>query len=424
MTNMLRNKVRKFTVLTIIGIAIIIVGTKVVGPKIIWYVTSPEQASNRSIAFTKLFDGWYSIPSLFTPEAFPRYQIIVGPSEARKIMENLPDPQTGFMLTKVNKVKVPAYLIVDGSTRNIFLSVRGEQASHWRDTKKSWRIELADDLINGNGQIDFILPSERGYITESASFMLAQYLDIPAPQFSYNNITLNGYNFGLYFTTPTLGTPFLKKNNFPPDSRIYGEQRSGVTTGPSLWSKEGQWKSYNTDFRGKDEYSPLDALKTIVSLPKDEDFFKKLPTIVEVDALLRWQAHAAIFGDFHQDDVHNIRLIFRSDTKKFIIIPNDVGISPLSSSTAITTKSSLGLRVLKNPQWFAMRQKIVCDFVTSSQAVTWQQEISQLAKKVGHDLYKTPTGYKPVSNYQYTQDVSEQITTIHRNLGVLKSGCH
>lgn len=402
-------------------VLILILGV-IAWPKITAYIHNSQQSSNRYIFLTKLIDPWYALKVSLTPPNFPRYGINVSPSQLSKINKVLSSIKISEMLTSQEKIEAPATFIASGRTYPIRLSVRGEQGPHWLNAKKSWRIEFTDQDFQGYPELDLIIPSERGYISEQVSNYLAKKLGLPAPDSGYVNITLNGINYGLYFYTQRFNAQYLISHGLPADSLIYGEERSGVTTGPSLFSKEGKWRTYATTYRGPDNFAPIRKLQQLMADPSDTEFFTQLPQILDIDRFLFWQAHSSILGDFHQDNVHNNRLIYPSDTQKLFFVPNDVIISPLPLPPQLINNNQFAFRVLKNSQLAAKHRQIIHKFLSQDDNIQDLLNYTQnLIDQVSVDLFKTPSQFKPISNLMFISYTQSLFRDLQHNLEFLQA---
>ena len=88
---------------------------------------------------------------------------------------------------------------IDGEdSGKIKLKIKGDWTDHIKPHKPSFRIKLNDQIYNGVSEFSVQDVSTRNYIMEWVYHKFAEYNDILTTKYSFINVNINTYNYGLY----------------------------------------------------------------------------------------------------------------------------------------------------------------------------------------------------------------------------------
>ncbi len=314
----------------------------------------------------KLYDLPYLIYHLF-PSRLPQYELTISQKNLQQINENL--PQAGKLLREEHKKTVKAELKKRGGDKkyNVTARYRGDKQEHWMFDKKSWRINVKKDSFEGKKSFNLIIPEDRGYLTESLSFHIAEKLGLFTLENELVELHVNGFYEGVYLMVEHWGEEAVEKNKLEPDTNLYGE--ADFEKFPqNIYSDVKNFQKYVAySGRPEDDFSDLELLLDYLNNLSDEEFYQKIGQILDIENFLTWQAHSALFFSYTSDYKHNANLIFNRAKGKLQFIPWDLGVKDPDDWQMMIDYNPLVKKILANPYFLCRRNKILLDYVNKDE---------------------------------------------------------
>ncbi len=293
-----------------------------------------------------------------TVSKLPVYEITISAKKYRKLLaardEKLKDRFYKFPYVK-------AKFAYEGKEYDVKVKLRGLFPNHWMEDKKSWRVKFPkENLFNGKRRINLIIPADRDYIKEYLAYYTARKFGIIAPESRFVILSINGRSQGVYFEVEQMGKEFLAHNFQSEDTDLYYGEDSSFETNifQNLVSWEKIRSGKNSDF---ENYANIDKLLDIMS-QSDEEFYRQIPQLVNVEKILKWNANSMLYFDYHQDNRHNVRLFFSAVTGLFEPLIWDCS-HPLFDSKIDRLYNDLVTRILKDPAYLYRRNEILWNYV-------------------------------------------------------------
>ena len=270
----------------------------------------------------------------------PVYELNLNPDNYVFLSRNLPGPAQTRILTAEYKKSVPAKFNYQGQEYNVDVRYYGTDFAHWARTKKSWQI-IFDDIAPFNSQtvINLIIPEEQDMYLKALSHYRAKKMGLVVPESQFVVLKVNGQTQGVYWQVEDFTPAFLERNHLP--------------VGNLYRVVDGEWQKAVRDEISKDDnYAELALLLDLLNNTSDEEFFNKIPFILDIDNLLKWQVHSLLMGNFPAGGQNNLSLYWHPALGKFSIL------SPVSNNPLVK-------RVLTNPEWLKQRNRILADYVSN-----------------------------------------------------------
>jgi len=372
---------------------------------------------NKFRTLTRGLDWIYHLTALTKKDQLPTYRLYIKSGDVWTMLSNLPSSQDQ-KLTSQNKIKVPATLSQLNEDIPVEVRIRGELWPHWLNNKKSLKLELSQNSINGYNSLNFILPEERGYIDQAAAIILGDRLGLIVPQFHYAKLQINDVPQGIYFITQDLNNHFLNNQPISGKLSIFAEEQFSLDA--NLYSLDGKWKIIASTADNPD-LQPINKLQQAFANKDDEQFFQDISQSFDIDYFLTWQALSVILGDTHQGNFHNNRLLYNHQTQKFYFIPDDVKIrvpEEIDFGKQYHNQNVLVARVLKNPSWLKKRNLIIKDIINSGKVSQLISDLNQLEASIRPSIFKDQNKYP--SSYMYVWDIRYKQQFLTNNLAHLK----
>ncbi len=374
--------------------------------------TAYNWKTNLVTYLTKLTDITY-FSHYFKPHFLPVYELTLNPDNYVFLNRNLPDATQTKILTAEYKKYVPAKFKYQEQEYDVETHYYGTDFDHWARPKKSWQIKF-DDKKSFNGQtlINLIIPEDRGIYLEELSHYRAKKMGLIVPDSQFVVLKVNGQTQGVYWQVEQWSPAFLEGNQLPVGN-LYGEDDEILfkTETEPLYKSVKNWTKYVQDeIYQEDNYAEIALLMDLLNNSPDEEFFQKLPYILDIDTFLAWQAHSVLMGSTHQDSVDNLRLYWHPDLGKFYILPWDV----LGGYGWPVDYNPLVARVLKNPDWLEKRNQILRDYVFNPDNLKqdleyYDQLISQAQTAIFKDYNKFFSNYGYIrQTKKYRQQIIDQ----------------
>ena len=309
----------------------------------------------------KVLDIFY-LPLMVKGPSVPQYEITVDGQYLKELNEVVPKGEICCnCLPKAADQYGPATLKYEGKEYGVKIKVRGDCSNHWSYAKKSWRVKLDDnDALAGIKVFDLIIPDDREFVAEYLNNYRARKFGLAVPEMKVVALRINGQYYGAYLWEEKTNSEMLEKNQQPPDVNIYKDR----IISDRLFYNSALWQKDNSDPVAKvDNYAELDFLLDLINNASDEEFFEKIPQLVDLDNFYRWNILSMLAGSYHQDFAHNMIIYFDNTVGKFKFIPADVGLSTFPPTDIIY--NPLVTRIIKNPDFVSARNKVLWDYVNN-----------------------------------------------------------
>ncbi len=225
------------------------------------------------------------------------------------------EPYWGYRIRNKYKTRPSAKLNINGIVRDVKMKTRGTMSYHHASRLKSLRIDLKK-----NTRIDFLRPCTRTYLGEAFSYELAKYMGLLSIRNEFIYLTINHKPIGIYWqiTRDKADLELQRK----PQGYLIGLKRGGRYLFDYF---DEHWKLYANleEKRYKRKYPPGKLVNDIFSFLKNNNI-QAAREFIDVEQLLKWNAHSFLLGSTHQDPSHNIMLYWDSSRGILEIMPWDV----------------------------------------------------------------------------------------------------
>ncbi|MBU2529567.1 MAG: CotH kinase family protein [Elusimicrobia bacterium] len=320
----------------------------------------PEPIRKSGDSFIKFVQDLKYFGYRFGSDRIGGYKLVIKPSDYSKLNNSLPAPTGSSVLTKEYKEYVPAKMTIGKTTYKVEVGYRGETSTHWLWPKKSWRIKFIEPhAYNGMHTMDLIVPHDRGYSMEMFNNYRAKKLGLKVPYSDFVNLEVNGKNNGVYFLVSHWDKETIERMELGSDTNFYGER----SINEPIFEDIKYWQKYlsNSEY-SEDDYSDLEYLISLVRDSSQEEFEKKIFSIIDKNNFFNWWVHQVLSGSNHQDWAHNTRLYFDKSLGKFIFLPWDLE-GALLNEGLFAKYNPLISRIIKNNEWRAEMMQTLWRYV-------------------------------------------------------------
>jgi len=308
---------------------------------------------------TKILDVLY-IFHQFIPSKIPTYSLLIDSNDLEKLNTNL--PQEGKKLTSEYKKFVPAQFIFNNKTYQVKVRYRGDNPNHWQFDKKSWRIKFENKFENQKA-INLILPEDRYFFIEPWISYMGQKLGLVTPEFTLVNLKVNNKLHGVYLKSEQWGKTFLENYNLSPDADLYGEAEFDKQVS-NLYADVYNFRKYTfNSSKPKNDVSNLKTFLDLLNNSSDQEFYKKIPDIIDMSNFLHWQAQSTLAFSHSQKISHNLIAYFNPEINKFQFIPWDVAMADEEPVYPDINYNPLMTRILKNSDYMFQRNQILWEYI-------------------------------------------------------------
>jgi len=319
----------------------------------------PEIAINLKKS-TKILDAFYLFHQLI-PDKIPTYSLFIKGNDLIKLNINLP---ISGHLTQEYKKYVPAEFIYQGKAYKVKVRYRGDNPNHWKFNKKSWRIKFNDEF-EGQESINLILPEDRYFFIEPWISRMGQKLGLVTPELSFVKLIINDLSQGVYLKSEQWSEKFLVNHGLSEDADLYGEAEFDEPV-PNLYADVSNFKKYTFDSsKPEEDVSRLATLLDLLHDASDQEFFEKIPDLVDMDNFLLWQTQATLAFSHSQKKSHNLIAYFNPEIDKFQFIPWNVAMADEKPIYPDINYNPLMTRVLKNPDYMFKRNQILWEYISN-----------------------------------------------------------
>jgi len=396
-----------YRTLAIGAIALFLVLSLFVGPEL---QNSPTgKYLSHSWRSIKKFPNIFYFTSWLAKSELPEYRFIVDADNLRIMESSLPinsDLSYSF-LSDDNKNYVNGYFMnsQDGYQSKIKLRYRGLVSSNWQSEKKSLRIKFPkDNLFQGMRALNLMIPEDRENFLEPLNIYRAEKLGLFTPDFKFVRVYVNNRYFGVYLASEAWSSELLAKNDTVDMNNIFSnkdEIDKIKDENPAFFN----WKSYIAASEDG-PFEELEALSQLTNKASDQDFFRLVGELVDLEKVYKWQLINVLAGSAHQSYMTNFVLIFRQETGKFEPIPWNVEFEPIKNKIYDDNLPLLVRRIFKNKEYSDKFLARLNDYASNNENL--KDDLTYydtLFNKTRYDFYKDNA--KNQNNFGFNRAVKE-----------------
>lgn len=303
----------------------------------------------------------YYLPLMVKGSDLPAYRVEIDPEELNQMYQVLPSEPGcfGWDILEDNRKYEDIILNTGDKDYHGRIKIRGDCSDHWINREKSWKIKFNEgNFLEGFEETDLILASTQEYIAEELNYYRARKLGLAVAPSKFVTLYLNGDYQGVYWERKSFQRDILEISGQPSDVNLYGD----MAINPKLFQDVNYWKKYSQDgVNQSDNYAELSLLLNLINNSDDDEFYEKIPLLVDLDNFYKWYVVEMLGGSYHQDYAHNIRIYFDITSGKFKFIPVDVGLSDDPANDQIF--NPLVTRIMKNKKFVQDRNEILWNYV-------------------------------------------------------------
>lgn len=292
-------------------------------------------------------------PSKIDPKPLseiPTYRVKVDASELSRIYNSLPVydiSEENWMKKIENKADVDFEIegstTFNGETYQSTLSTRGQIGNNWEGLKKSWTLDFSqnpDGGPEGELQLKFILPDDRGYINQLFVYEINTFLGVISPETSIRRLIINGIDFGPYVMYEDFDNIFIEKNRYNSD----------------VASVSNRFMDFFGFYPVSEDLNHLERSENKENKTNQQTIISESTTINDIQDSFepyiyrRWIASQLFTGDQHQNEGDNMRFFIDRSTGKQIILAWDQYYHPIENKPDPLRISRFQNIVLDDPE--------------------------------------------------------------------------
>ncbi|MFK8037469.1 MAG: CotH kinase family protein [Crocinitomicaceae bacterium] len=269
-----------------------------------------------------------------------------------------------------SKKYIKAYWINLNDTLPLKFKIKGDWTDHVQPHKPSLRIKLKNSAFNNLSTFSIQDVSTRSFVNEWILHELASYIDVLTTDYSFLNVAINGYNYGLYaieehFTKRLLESkkrregPILKMQE---DSywNLMKSRLSGETSGAFPFYESSMISAFGLNRIRKNITLKKQYIEGAKLLAKFKNGDTDIENIFDIDKLAKYYVLIEFSGSAHGNSWHNRRFYFNPITQKLEHIFYDAIPNPKSTKSYmvevlnkrdVETFESLDYAILRNEQF-------------------------------------------------------------------------
>ena len=363
------------------------------------------------------------------PSNFPEFNMYIAPADLREldVYVKAVGPE-GSLQDKIEKKKkwYPATFMSDGKSYSARARIRGNQATHWINAKKSWRIKFKkDNLFNRRRSIHLIIINDKYLEVEQASYELARRRGLLVPDSGFATLRLNNVDMGLYFWTEHFDKTQLERREMPEGEVFAGDDvhldkiaREERSTGRLLTENGLHPGNYKNLVHKKGEVAAQAQKRwsDFLSLLRTRDPLKidaEIGNYLDVRKFGTWMAMFHVFGTTHGQSADNASWFYDPLTALFEPILWDISIGPTNGMDLERDfYNPLVQAIMMSPKVRDVRNRALYKLVTDGR----QEVVSAMRdtyRKIEPYLYRgadsedqniTTRGHLTLQNLQYTNE--------------------
>ena len=301
-----------------------------------------------------------------TGQEFPYVSLFISEGNEAALNQNL--PYSGFQ-------EVEARILRGSQMLDCDVRYRGDNAIHWGNHKKSWRVKMdKDELWGGMRRFNLITPKGSAQLHNYLGYRLASELGLLAPRAEFVQLVINGRLRGVHLLVEQLDESTLRRNGYMPGDLYAGEligndtyrgiRTNYVFENPEIWNKMAVNNHYD-----EASLAPLQALTRLVTSYPGEEMQRDLSEMLDMEAWGRYAAFELLAQTLHTDETHNWRLFWDANRGEFLPVIWDTVALALSWRPNNPGESKLDLvshrlhsALLRNGDFLRARHKALVDF--------------------------------------------------------------
>lgn len=357
----------------------------------------------------------------FAPNTLPKYEITATRTDLIKLYETLPKTKDENEINQKriveNREYIPVKIKIDGTEYAARMSVKGHDYRNYLGEKKSLRVRLNNNHEAPINAINFIVPEERAFVDDQTNYLFSQKLGFFSLKPGFAWVSLNGANLGVFQTLEDQeDEQVLESHGLSPEDIFYGpEYKQQVISGgpwPNLLESIEYWKLNNQGNGNPSPFSPLERLIEINKL-NGVEFYSKIQEVLDIDQYLKFAAANYVMGDPHQDNVHNMFLLFRKEKGLIWFVPNNNSVAPIKNLQGYHF-NDFTEKILSNPQFYWKRNEIIWQLIND---YAFRDELLDNVNNT-YNMLKAPIyqdSLKPFRFLAFKADMSKRKNILHQN---------
>jgi len=274
------------------------------------------------------------------PSSLSVVDLSIAPADLRRIEVITEEIGASKALQNSAKKWFPGTIVNDNNTYSVKARIRGDQASHWLNKKKSWRIKFQKHhLFQGRRSLNLIIPGDKLYEIEHAAYLIAEQLGLLVPDSGFMLVNQNRNNMGLYFWIEEWDQNQFERRQLA-DGEIIATYdvfldhdvfKGKLTKSIGRETIEFTPAAYKTFIHKNDEISLLasERWKNFLELLATKNSIlinDEIENYLDIDKFAKWLSVIFVFGDTHGEGSNNLKWFFNAITGKFQPIPYDVAV--------------------------------------------------------------------------------------------------
>jgi len=239
--------------------------------------------------------------------SLPQVYLYLSEKSQKKLLEDV--PRSTKLWQKGH------YLLNDGSLKKIKVRHQGDNPVNWLLEKKSWRIKTRKkDMFGMTRVINYSLPQVTNILHEYSAASIANRMGILSAKVKLVELFINDESHGIYIETEHINESFLRRNKIMPVNLYKGEQwlsENFIGTVGHLFNNHGLWKK-SSEFNQvakSDKTDLADFLSIVRDSENNEHLFKKMMQRADFEVWSKFAAYQILTQNYHNDNVHNARLV-------------------------------------------------------------------------------------------------------------------
>ncbi|KKU86370.1 MAG: hypothetical protein A3F26_01980 [Candidatus Ryanbacteria bacterium RIFCSPHIGHO2_12_FULL_47_12b] len=272
----------------------------------------------------KISDFYYLPRTIFHASNLPTYRLTLSRKDMQTLLNSLPQLVGGKpLLAEEGKDTVLGrfqYGTVDAEVR---VRNRGLLPNHWSAIKKSWNINFTNSTtLDGHASLRLFIPEDRRWASEFLEAHRAKKFGVLTPDLEFVKLIMNGKNFGVYLSIENWEPAFFEQKK-----RAIGE----IFAETDQEHPEDIFRLDAID-KWQRRINPLDTSNDaalayflyVVSETSDEEFARRIPAILDMDAYYGWALESLVARNRHSKNTGNLNFYFDPSRGMFEPIAYDM----------------------------------------------------------------------------------------------------
>ena len=318
---MILQKVYAYIVATILFLALIIAGAKVLHQEWRAGYTMMFQQTYYKINLLELrlktaFEQFYRPVLESTEKGLAQRHLYISEKYKNRLAEDMP--------SNIKKWKKAHMIYPDGQLQEIKVRLNGDNPINWAFHRKSWRVKLKKSRpINNSRVFNYTVPQEEEWKNYLPNY-LAKMAGVLAPKVNLVELYINDKSQGIYHEIEKTDESFLRNRKIMPVNIYKGElvnRERKVLIGLDLFNNPAAWSKVAVfSLARESDSSDLEYFLDLAKLSEtSESSFVRLKRVARYEDWARFSAFQTLIQSWHNSSLANMRLI--SDPWKGTIRP-------------------------------------------------------------------------------------------------------